>query len=143
MEIRYSNQHFGAKFLDSSDLRDIVVESVKKGKFDKINQSRKNIDKQDLKVRLKVNLCYTDGKPTIIFSRYTPKKNVLIPESLDDYELSAITEYTSGKKSEGILEFARRIIIKMGNNAPNNNIYKKVVRIKVPGFKAPEYDIYA
>ena len=142
MEIKSTNQHFGARFLDSPHLRDIVADSVQKGKFDKINQARKNIGLQDLKIRLKVDLCYTDGKPTIIFSRYEPKKNVLIPQSMDDYVLTAITEFTSAKNNEGILKFARRMIVKMGNNAPENNMYKKVVRAKIPGFKPPKYDVY-
>ena len=142
MEINISNQHFGTRFLDSPHLKDIVVDSVNKGKFEKINQARKNIGKHDLKARLKVDLCYTDDKPTIIFSRYEPKKNVLIAQNMDDYELTAITEYTSTKNNENILKFARRMIVKMGNNTPNNKMYKKVVREKVFGFKPPKYDIY-
>ena len=137
-----SNLNFCAKFFDSPHLRDIVNDSIVKGKFDKINQARKNISMQDLRIRLKVDLCYTDDKPTIIFSRYLPKKNVLVPKTADDYEITAITEYTSSKKNESILKFARRMLSKLGNNAPNNNMYKKVVQEKVHGFKAPKYDVY-
>lgn len=142
MDIRSSNTHFGVKFLDSPDLRDIVVDSVKKGKFDKLNQARKNMDKLDLKKRLKVDLCYTNDKPTIIFSRYEPDKRVLVPLTMNDYILTAITEFTSTKKHENILKFARRMIVKMGNDVQNNNMYRQVVKDNVPGFKVPKYDVY-
>jgi len=141
MNINSSNTNFKAKFLDTPDLRDIVVDSVQKGKFQKLNQARKNIEKTDLRTRLKVNLCYTGDYPTVIFSKYTPRKDVPVALSFDDYELTGVTEYTSSKK-ENILKYARNLLIKMGNNAPKNKIYQTVVVTKDKNFKAPKYDIF-
>ena len=87
-------------------------------------------------------MCYTDDKPTIIFSRYIPKKNVFIPKNIDDYVLTAVTEFTSTKENDGILKFARRMIAKLGNDAPVNNMYRKVVKEDIPNFKLPKYDVY-
>lgn len=120
-----SNIQFQAKFLKSDSLTDIVNYAVEHGKFDKLNKARKNIDNAYLRYRLKVQLCFTDGKPTVIISRYEPPKRKFVM-SLDDYELTAQTEFIA-KKQRNPLKFALEKLIELGNNAPNNNMYKKVV----------------
>lgn len=128
MEINSINNQtsFKAKFLNSDSLRRVVEYSVEKGKFDKLNTSRKNIDNSYLRTRLKVDIFEKDGYPTIEFTRYIPKKSVLIAKSGDDYRITKTKTYTSSKKCN-LLGFALEKLIKLGNNAPQNNMYKEVV----------------
>lgn len=67
-----------------------------------------------------------NGNYIVSFTKYSPKKNINIAYSLDDYEIVKTTEFTSEKKMNP-LKFALDKIIKLGNNAPHNKMYKKVV----------------
>jgi len=130
MEIRnnISNRQpsFGAKFLHTEDLKQIVDYAVAHNKFDKLNTSRKNIDTSYLKVRLKVELKVNEkGIPTIRFTRFVPKRNI-IARTFDDYEAVKVVEYWPAKRIHP-LKFALRKIIELGNNAPHNKMYQKVV----------------
>lgn len=120
-----SNINFQAKFLKSGSLYDIASYAVDHGKFDELNQARKNIDKALLSRRLRVQICYTDDKPTLIISRYEPIKGS-VALTTDDYELTAQTEFIANKRMNP-LKYGLQILLQLGNNAPHNNIYKKVV----------------
>jgi len=123
-----SNVNFQAKFFKNDDLTSIVKYAQEHGKFDKLNKARKEIDNnyQTLRTRLKVDICYTDNYPTVIFSRYQPQKDC-IALSGKDYELTAQTEFICPKKGQNPLKFALDRIIKLSQGAPESKMYKKVV----------------
>lgn len=130
INIRQKNTYspaFGTKYFKSDALLDIAKYSVEKGKFDKLNKARKNISRYDLQTRLLVDLCYTECKPTVIFSRYVPSKDTPVALSEKDYDFVKQVEIISNK-SQNILKFALGTLIRLGNGAPNNKLYKKVVK---------------
>ena len=117
---------FGAKFFYTEPLYDVAKYAVERGKFPALNQARKNIDNAYLTTRLAMYICYTGEYPTVIFSRYKPRKSVPVAFNFNDYELVAQTEFISHKKMNP-LKFGLETLIKLGNNAPNNKMYRKVV----------------
>jgi|GEM_PF-6152176 hypothetical protein len=126
----YQNQtSFQAKFLHSDSLQQLAQYSVEHGKFDKLNTARKNIDSAFLSTRLKVDIFEENGKPGVSFTRFVPKKNVLIAKYQDDFEQAKVVTFKSEKKCNP-LKFALEKIIKLSNNAPHNNMYKNVVITK-------------
>ena len=122
----YSQQTFQAKFIKSASLQMIAEYALEHGKFDKLNAARKNIDSAYLSTRLRVDIYKENGKCGISFSRFVPKKDVLIAKNKDDFVLSKVTTYETDKESNP-LKFALRKIIKLSNNAPHNKMYKEVV----------------
>lgn len=121
------NTSFQAKFLHSESLKMVADYAVEHNKFEKLNQARKNIDSSFLQTRLKLDIKESkNGNPIVSFTKYEPKKNVNVAYSLDDYEVVKITEFKSEKKINP-LKFALEKIIKLGNNAPRNNMYKNVI----------------
>ena len=128
MEIKNfnSNLYFQAKFLDSADMRSIAQYAVEKGKFNKLNNARKNIESAYLRTRLSVDIFDKNGKPCIRFTRYVPKRFVVVPKNYEDYQIKSVIEYTSSKKCNP-LKFALEKIVKMGQGVPNNRIFKNVV----------------
>lgn len=126
----YQNQtSFQAKFLQSDSLQQLAQYSVEHGKFDKLNAARKNIDSAFLSTRLKVDIFEENGKPGVSFTRFVPKKNVLIAKYQDDFEQAKVVTFKSEKKCNP-LKFALEKIIKLSNNAPHNNMYKNVIITK-------------
>ncbi len=123
-KINYTS--FQAKFIHSESLKDIAEYAVGHGKFNRLNTARKNIDNAYLTTRLKVDIFEKDGKSGINFSRYIPKPAVITPKTYDDYILEKVTTYENDKNLNP-LKFALEKIIKLGNNAPHNNMYEKVV----------------
>ncbi len=117
---------FQAKFLNSEALKQIAGYAVEHGKFDKLNQARKNIDTACLQTRLRVDIGDDGGKPCVTFTRYKPKNSVIVAKSMDDLKIDKVSLFKSDKK-QNILKFAFEKIIKLGNNAPKNNMYKNVV----------------
>ncbi len=124
-----TNTSFRAKFLDSESLRLVADYAVEHGKFDKLNAARKNIDKTCLQTRLRFDMGENNGKPFVSFTKFVPKKNVLVANSMDDFVASKSVVCESSKKMN-LLKFALEKIIKLGNNAPNNKMYKSVVLTK-------------
>ena len=130
MEIKNynSNIQFQAKYLKSDSLTDIVNYAVEHGNFDKLNEARKNVDKTYIRTRLKVDLCNENNLPVVIISRYVPKSRKAV-FSLDEYTLAAQTKFIAPQKMNP-LHFGLQTLIKLGDNAPNNDMYKKVVSEK-------------
>ena len=120
------NPNFQAKFLHSESLKLVADYAVEKGKFDKLNQARKNIDTSNLTSRLRFDIGEVNGRPFVTFARYDLKPNVVVPQSLDDYKAPKFYLYESCKKCD-MLKFAYERIIKMGNNVPNNRLFRQVV----------------
>ena len=131
MQIQNTNNYqtaFQAKFLHSDDLKRVADYAVEHNKFAKLNQARKNIDSAFLLTRLKLNISQnSDGYPVVSFTRYVPKKNVNIAYSMDDFAESKTTSFTASQKMNP-LKFALEKIIKLGNGAPKNNMFKTVVK---------------
>ena len=118
---------FQAKFIHTDDLKNVVEYAVKHNKFDKLNESRKNIDKAYLQHRIRFELSqYPDGRPYVIFTRYAPKKNAKIIRTEEDYIKSEPLIYESSKVMNP-LKYGLLKLIKLGNNAPYNRMYEKVV----------------
>lgn len=122
--------NFQAKFFYSDDLKLVAEYAVQHGKFDKLNQARKNIESAHLTKRLLLNIDKTkEGNTVVRFTRFCPRKTVIIPQKFEDYSLKKVKEYICYGKTNP-LKFAMRKIIELGNNAPNNNMYKDVVVLK-------------
>ena len=126
--ITYSNQNnFKAKFLYSDSLKRVVEYSVEHNKFDKLNEARKKINLQDLRIRIKVDIGKSqDGFPFIIFYRYKPKNGIVVPQNENDYDISNPIKYISGKKI-ATEKFALNELLKLSHSAPQNNMYKRIV----------------
>ena len=129
MKIRnygYNQPTFEAKFLNSQSLKMIADYAVEKGKFQKLNTARKNINKSRFSTLLRVDIFKEENKCGVTFTRYTPKDNIIVPEFMDDYIITKIKTYETTKTSNP-LKFGLEKIIKLGNNAPHNNMFKEVV----------------
>lgn len=125
-----SNPKFGAKFLHSESLKQVAEYAVEHGKFDKLNSARKNIDSAYLQTKIRVDVGVNKkGFPSLTFTRFEPKKSVLIPMKADDYQMTKVTVVESSKNCNPF-KFAMEKIIKMGNDAPKNNLFKRVVAEK-------------
>ena len=122
----YKQPSFQAKFLNSKSLRMIAQYAVENDKFKTLNTARKNIDKSCLSTLLRVDIFKEGARCGITFTRYVPKDNVIVPETMDDYNITKIKTYETTKTSNPI-KFGLEKIIKLGNNAPYNNMFKEVV----------------
>lgn len=128
MEIKSNNVTFGAKFLHSNDLKQVADYAVEHGKFDKLNQARKNIESAYLTTRIRLEISESkSGKPVLNFTKFMPKKSVGVAYSFDDYHEVKTVSYKSEKKVNP-LKFALEKIIKMGNSVPDNKIFRNVVK---------------
>lgn len=121
-----SNVNFQARFLNSESLKRVAEYAIEKNKFEKLNQARKNIAKSYIQTKLRVDIGDVDGYPFVTFTRYNPKSRVIIPKVMDDLKLEKVTLYKSDKKMNP-LKFALQKLIKLGNKAPENKMFKNVV----------------
>jgi len=122
-----SNVNFKAKYFYTEDLYNVVKYAVEKGKFDRLNEARKRTDAAYLVKRLKLNLDATaDGRPVVTFTRMIPRKGACVPYKPEDYVVEKTVSYESLKKTNP-LKFALEKLIKLGNNAPDNKMFKNVV----------------
>lgn len=133
MEI--SNISFGAKFIENKDFIDVADYAFKKHKMDVFNESLENISKIRKDTLLKMNLCYTDKFPSVVFSRYEKGWNPKLRQTTDEYILKRQVDYISEDKKLSPLKLAFDKIIKMGNNRARNNTFDYVVIEKEQGKK--------
>ena len=118
---------FNARFLYSKDLEQIANYAIEHNRAQRLNQASKNIDSSYVQTKILVNIGETTGGyPTVEFVRYAPRKSVPFPQNENDYNISRPIVFTSGKHVNP-LKFALERIIKMGNDVPNNSIFKRVV----------------
>ncbi len=129
MEIS-NNISFGAKFIENQDFIAVADYAFKKHKMDIFNQSLKNIDKIRKDTYIKMNLCYTDKFPTVVFSRYEKGWNPKLQQTTDEYLLKRQVDYVAEDKKLNPLKMAFDKIIKMGSNVPDNKMFKYVVMEK-------------
>jgi len=122
--------NFRAKYFYSDDLYKTVQYAVEHGKFDKVNQARKNTEMSNLVKRLVLDVkTLDDGRAVVRFTRMVPRKWAPVPYSPKDYRVDKTTTYISKKKINP-WKFALKEIIKLGNNAPKNKMFKEVVDAK-------------
>lgn len=122
--------NFRAKYFYSDDLYKTVQYAVEHGKFDKVNQARKNTESSNLVKRLFLSVkTLDDGRAEVSFTRMVPKRWASVPYSPKDYKIDKTTTYTSKEKINP-WKFAMEKIIKLGNNAPNNKMFKAIVDAK-------------
>lgn len=118
---------FQAKFIHTESLKDVVEYAVKHNKFDKLNEARKNIDSAYIPYRIRFELFkYPDGRPYVIFTRYVPKNDNKIIRTEEDYIKSEPLIYECSKVMNP-LKYGLLKLIKLGQNAPHNRMYEKVV----------------
>ena len=127
MEIRNfdSKIQFQAKFLKSESLTNIVNYAVEHGKFEELNQARKNIGKYYIRTRLMVDIYDKNEIPVVVVSRYQPKARSY-GLSFDEYKLVSQVKFVASKILEPI-NFGLEILTKMGDNTPNNSLFQKAV----------------
>ena len=126
MNIQKTNPNFQAKFLHSESLRLIADYAKENGKFEALNIARKNISTSNLTTRIRVDIGENLGRPFVTFSKFVPRKKVRIAKTMDDYKLAKTEIYESGKH-QNPLKFALEKIIKLGNDAPNNKMFRRLV----------------
>ena len=126
-KIDQNNTNFKAKFLHTKDLEKVVEWACEHNKFDKLNTARNNIDRGYLRHRIRFELfTTTDGKPYVIMTRFTPKKHVRTPKTYADFNESEPMIFQSHVKMN-MFRYGYEKIIQLGNDAPHNNMYKRVV----------------
>ena len=132
MEIKGINRNttpnFQAKFLNTEVLKDTVEYAVRNNKFDKLNQARKTIENYDVFTKIAVDLRKNEktGADEFIFTSYIPKYNKNKKgEIVTEYKQISTTIPRNQKKSHYQLY---QLLIKMSNNAPENKLYKKIVK---------------
>lgn len=122
----YQNINFQAKFVDNKTLTQISDYAFEHNKFDRFNESIRNIDKIRKDSLLKMDICYTGEFPTVVFSRIEKKWDFVNNMPTDKYVLKKQTEFISDKKMNPV-KFAFEKLIKLGNNAPDNKMFQAVV----------------
>ena len=128
MDILRNQPSFQAKFVYSDSLKQVADYAVEHNKFNKLNQARKNIDNAYLTTRLKLDITKnSDNLPVVNFSRFIPKRGAIPPFAAGDYVQVKTVSYAASKKINP-LKFALEKIIKLSNNAPQNKMYKSVVK---------------
>ena len=128
MQIQSSTSQIGfrARFLHSESLQKVAEYAVENGKFDKLNQSRKNISKHYIDRRLMFDLNVDEkGFPYAVFTRYVPKYSKM-PQTIEDYKNPLKIIYKAGKKMNP-LKYGLQLLVRLGNNAPHNKMYKNVI----------------
>ena len=120
--------YFGAKFISNKTLSDIKDYAASLNKEDKVDQALENIDKIRKETLLEINICYTNDVPTVVFSRYERRKDPETGLYTGDYYLRSQTDFeNTNKKNMNPIKFAYEKLIKLGNDAPNNNMFQKIV----------------
>ncbi len=117
---------FRARFFNSESLRSVANYAAEHGKFEKLNNSRKNIEKYYFNRRLLVDIGEKEGKPYITFTRFVQKPEVIVPKTMLDFKQDKVVTIQSEKRMNP-LKFAFEKLVKLGNEAPKNNMFKNIV----------------
>ncbi|MBO6180943.1 hypothetical protein IJ674_00875 [bacterium] len=126
MEIS-NNISFGAKFVENKDFIAVADYAFSKHRMDLFNEALQNIDRIRKDTFIKMDLCYTDKKPTVVFSRYEKGWNHKLQKQTDKYVLKRQVDYIAENEKLNPLKMAFDKIIKMGNNKARNNTFDYVV----------------
>lgn len=124
----YYNPTFQAKFIKNDTLKAVRKYAQQLHKEDKLDDALNNINKIRKETLLEIDTCYTNDVPTIVFSRYERQRNPQTGLYTGDYALRSQTDYeNTNKKNMNIIKFAFKKLIKLGNDAPDNNMFQQVV----------------
>lgn len=115
--------NFGAKFLNTETLKETAEYAIKNNKFEKLNTARKNIEEYDTFVKLAVDR--DESGKNFVFTTYTPKYTLKNGEVKKRFKK---TRTLIPAQKGNYLNELYNLIIKMGNNAPENKLYKKIIR---------------
>lgn len=127
VQSKTNNQvNFTAKFFHTDALKKVAEYSVEHGKFDKLNQARLNIGRTYFRTRFLVDIGEQDGRPFISIDSFVPKKSIIVPQSMNDYKLVKSLKISSKKRMDPV-KFAFKKIIKLGNSAPENNMFQRLI----------------
>lgn len=130
MNIQQTNTiNFNAKLIHNNSYEEVMKYALEHNKLTKFTTTLENIDKIRKNTYIKMDICYTDDYPTVVFSRYEQGWNKSLQQATDDYVLKKQVDYISDKKGNP-LKYALRKLIKLGNNAPNNKMFQDVVITK-------------
>ena len=125
---------FKAKFMYSDDLQKVVDYAIVSGKYKKLDKARLNIETSMLKTRLRMDIDTYNGMPKVIFSRFDPRLPVGIPKDINkDYTLRKQVAFLSVYEKNPI-KFAYNLIVKMGKNVPENDLFRYAVSGKPTKF---------
>lgn len=118
---------FGAKFANTETLHRVVDYAISKNKFDKLNNARKNIEKTDCFTKVAVELVEDAkaGKTTFLFTTYKPRYTNKSGQIEISYNIS---KYERPATKTNVIKELFEYLVKMGNNAPENKIYKHIVK---------------
>ena len=120
-----TDTNFKAKILYNNALKQINEKAAEIGQFENLKIAKRNIAMHDNNIGLLIDIGENNGKPFVSFSKYVPRKKVKSPKTFDDFKL-AITETFEAGRHYNPVEFALSKLLKLGNDAPNNNMYKKI-----------------
>ena len=123
------NISFNAKIFNNNSYEDVMKYALEHDKFTRFTKTLENIDKIRKDTFIKMDICYTDEYPTVVFSRYERGWDKLLQQPTDNYILKKQVDFISTKK-ENPVKFAYKKLIKLGNNAPENKMFQDIVIIK-------------
>lgn len=121
-----NNIDFKAKLIRNNSYEDVMQYALEHNKYDKLNQALKNIDNIRKDTFLRMDICYTGDFPTVVFTRLDRDWDPILQQTRSNYIQKRQVDYISTKKGNPV-KFAFEKLIKLGNNAPNNNMYQEVV----------------
>lgn len=111
--------NFGICIVQNKTYNQIMRYALENNKFTKFLKTIENIDKYEKDIFVKMDLCYTEDYPTVVFSRYE--------KGLDGLELTNQVDYISTKKDDNPIKYALKQFFKLGANRGNNNHYRDIV----------------
>lgn len=118
-------QTFGAKFTNTETLHKVVDYAISKNKFNKLNTARKNIEKTDCFTKVAVDLVEDADKTIFRFTTYKPQYSSKNGKLVTTYKVS---EFERQASKNNVIKELFEYLVKMGNNAPENKIYKHIVK---------------
>ena len=127
MQIENTKNHqtFGAKFTNTETLHKVVDYAISKNKFNKLNTARKHIEKNDFFTKIAVDLVEDSEKKIFRFTTYKPQYSSKNGKLVTTYKVS---EFERQASKNNVIKALFEYLVKMGNNAPENKIYKHIVK---------------
>ena len=130
MNIQPTNKiSFNAKIINNKSYEEVMKYALEHDKFTRFTKTLENIDRIRKDTFIKMNICYTEDYPTVVFSRYERGWNKITQTPTDKYVLKKQVDFISSKK-ENPVKFAYKKLVKLGNDAPNNKMFQEVVIVK-------------
>lgn len=124
----YNQPNFQAKFLNTNTLKEVAEYAIKNDKFKKLNKARKNIENYDYfsKIAVELEKDKKSNKNIYTFTAFIPKYTLNKNKEVVTRYKKIITKVPSN--SDNYLKEIYNLIVRMGNNAPENNLYQKVLK---------------